>query len=108
MLDTAISSALVALVTAKNNSTSIAAAPPLPNKAAAAVGAGNPALTSAAERCFIAGSPDAVSATAERPIVVANMNGMLNHANPPRRYALTQLLGLAAMARCQYAWSLYT
>ena len=69
MLDTAMSSALVAEVTAKKRRMRTAAAPDLPRSAAAADGAGRPAETSASERARIAGSP--LSATAERPIVVA-------------------------------------
>jgi hypothetical protein len=68
---TAISSALVALVTAKKSKTSMMAAPDLPSKAAAAEGAGRPAETSEDVRFLIAGSP--LSATAARPIVVANV-----------------------------------
>lgn len=71
-----MSSAEVAEVTAKNKMMRTAAAPDLPNKAAAADGAGKPALTSAGRRTLIAGSPR--SATAERPRVVENMNGIAN------------------------------
>ena len=76
MLDTAISSAEVALVTAKNKRTSMAAAPDLPRRAAAAEGAGRPAETSAADRIGISGSPR--KATAARPKVVAKVNGIAN------------------------------
>ena len=95
-LETAINSALVALVTARNSNTSMIAAPDLPSRAAAAEGAGNPAETSAALKVGIAGSP--FKATAASPRVVANVNGIANHANPPSRYALTQLAGRLAMA----------
>lgn len=52
-----MSSADVALVTAKKRSTSIAAAPDLPRSAAAADGAGRPADMSAGVRARISGSP---------------------------------------------------
>ena len=68
---TAISSALVALVTAKKSKMSMMAAPDFPSKAAAAEGAGRPAETSAGVRCLMAGSP--LSATAASPIVVAKV-----------------------------------
>lgn len=71
-----MSSADVALVTAKKSKTSIAAAPPFPKRAAAADGAGSPADTSAAERTRISGSP--CRATAARPSVVANVKGIAN------------------------------
>ena len=76
MLLTAISSALVALVTAKKRTTRRAAAPPFPSSAAAAEGAGRPAETSSGVRTFIAGSPR--RATAERPSVVENIKGIAN------------------------------
>lgn len=57
MLDTAMSSALVAEVTAKKSRMRIAAAPDLPRRAAAADGAGRPAETSAGLRLRMAGSP---------------------------------------------------
>jgi hypothetical protein len=71
-----MSSALVALVTAKNSKISSAAAPPLPSNAEAAAEAGRPADTSAGERIRMSGSP--LKATAARPIVVAIVNGMAN------------------------------
>lgn len=71
-----MSSAEVAEVTAKNKTMRTAAAPDLPNSAAAADGAAKPALTSAGVRVRIAGSPP--RATAARPRVVENMNGMAN------------------------------
>ena len=71
-----MSSADVALVTARNSRTSIAAAPDLPRRAAAAEGAGSPAETSAALRLRIALS--FFSATAARPSVVANVKGIAN------------------------------
>lgn len=71
-----MSSADVALVTAKNRRTSIAAAPDLPSNAAAADGAGRPADTSAALRERMLGSP--CNATAASPSVVANVKGMAN------------------------------
>jgi hypothetical protein len=73
---TAISSALVALVTAKKRSTKIAAAPLRPRRAEAAAEAGRPAETSAGVRAFMAGSP--WRATAARPMVVANVKGIAN------------------------------
>jgi hypothetical protein len=76
MEDTAMSSADVAEVTAKNTMIKSAAAPDLPNKAVAAEGAGNPAETSAGVKTLMEGSPR--SATAANPIVVANINGMEN------------------------------
>ena len=48
----------------------------MPSRALAAAGAGRPADTSAADKVFIAGSP--VRATAARPRVVDNVNGMAN------------------------------
>ena len=74
--ETAMSSVEVAEVTAKNKMIRTAAAPDLPNKAAAADGAGNPALTSAGRRTRILGS--SWSATAASPRVVENMNGIAN------------------------------
>lgn len=71
-----MSSAEVALVTAKKSNTSIAAAPDLPRRAAAAEGAGRPADTSDALRTRISGSP--FRATAANPSVVANVNGIAN------------------------------
>ena len=71
-----MSSAEVAEVTAKNKTIRTAAAPDLPNKAAAADGAGKPALTSMGERTRMLGSPR--SATAARPRVVENINGIAN------------------------------
>ena len=79
--DTAISSADVAEVTAKNNSTSMIAAPEEPNNAAAADGAGRPADTSAGVRTRISGSP--IRATAARPRVVAKAKGIANLKNLP-------------------------
>ena len=76
MDETAMSSAEVAEVTAKNKTIRRAAAPDLPNKAAAADGAGRPALTSWGERGRMLGSSR--SATAARPRVVENMNGIAN------------------------------
>ena len=76
MDETAMSSAEVAEVTAKNKTTKTAAAPDLPNNAAAADGAGKPALTSWGERARMLGSSR--SATAARPRVVENMNGIAN------------------------------
>ena len=76
MDETAMSSADVAEVTAKNKTTRTAAAPDFPNKAAAAEGAGKPALTSLGRRTRMAGSSR--SATAARPRVVENMNGIAN------------------------------
>ena len=69
MLDTAISSPLVAEVTAKKIRTRMAAAPVEPRSAAAAYGAARPALISWGERGRMPGVP--LSATAENPIVVA-------------------------------------
>jgi hypothetical protein len=74
--DTAMSSAEVAEVTAKNKTMRTAAAPDFPNKAAAADGAGKPALTSAGRRTRMLGSSR--SATAASPRVVENMNGIAN------------------------------
>jgi len=54
--DTAISSADVAEVTAKNRTIKSAAAPDFPNRAVATEGAGSPAEMSAGVRTFIAGS----------------------------------------------------
>ena len=71
-----MSSADVALVTARNKSTSIAAAPDEPNSAAAADGAGSPAETSAVLNTRISGS--FFNATAANPSVVANVNGIAN------------------------------
>lgn len=120
MDDTAISSAEVALVTARNRRTNNAIAPDCPRIALAAAAAGNPAEMSAGESVRMDGSPR--RATAASPRVVAKVNGMANlwtndqrgvnfeqvvlgmrtyQANPPRRYALTVLPGLLAMARCQ-------
>ena len=56
----------------------MAAAPEVPSSAAAADGAGRPALTSAAERTRMSGSP--YKATADSPRVVANVKGIENHA----------------------------
>lgn len=78
-----MSSALVALVTARKSTIRIIAAPPFPRSAAAAAGAGRPAETSAAVRLRIA--PSLCKATADKPRVVLNMNGIANHARPPRR-----------------------
>ena len=74
MAETAISSAEVADVTAKNRTMSNAAAPDFPRRAAAAADAGRPAETSAGVSLSIAGSLR--SATAARPRVVENMNGI--------------------------------
>ena len=71
-----MSSAEVAEVTAKNKTIKTAAAPDLPNNAAAADGAGKPALTSFGRRTRMSGSSR--SATAARPRVVENMNGIAN------------------------------
>ena len=76
MDETAMSSAEVAEVTAKNRTMRTAAAPDFPNKAAAADGAGKPALTSLGKRTRMLGSPR--RATAARPRVVENMNGIAN------------------------------
>ena len=76
MEETAISSAEVAEVTAKNKTIKIAAAPDWPSNAAAADGAGKPALTSLGRRTRMLGSSR--SATAARPRVVENMNGIAN------------------------------
>ena len=73
---TAISSALLALVTAKKSRTRTAAAPLRPSRAEAAAEAGRPAETSCAVRIFMAGSPR--RATAASPRVVANVNGIAN------------------------------
>jgi hypothetical protein len=78
------------------------AAPPFPSKAPAAALAGRPALMSAGLSTGICGDPR--SAAAASPSVVASVNGMANHAMPPMRYALTEVAGREAMARCQYLW----
>lgn len=83
ILETAINSALAALVTAKNRRMSIAAAPDECNSAAAAALAGKPAETSAGESSAISGCPR--SATAARPRVVASVKGMENQEMPPSR-----------------------
>jgi hypothetical protein len=57
---------------------------------------------SAALSTGICGDPR--SAAAASPSVVASVNGMANHAMPPMRYALTDVAGREAMARCQYLW----
>lgn len=57
---------------------SIAAAPEVPSKAAAADGAGSPALTSDGNRGRMPGSLR--NATAASPRVVANVNGIENQA----------------------------
>ena len=118
-LETAISSALAALVTARVTRTSSATAPLLPSRAlsehehcsygqdrttdVAAAAAGRLLATSVGVSSFIPGAP--LRATAASPRVVANEKGTANHASPPRMYALTVVLGRDAMARCQYAWS---
>ena len=76
MDDTAISSADVAEVTARKRRIKRAAAPDFPRRALAAAAAGRPADTSAGERGFMDGSPR--RATAARPRVVANVNGIAN------------------------------
>ena len=98
--DVAINSAEVADVTARKSTTRSAAAPVLPRIAAAAADAGRPAETSAGLSTRMSGSPR--SATAARPSVVENMNGIANHASPPSRYAFTHVAGRLAIARCQY------
>lgn len=74
--DTAINSAEVAEVTARNRRMSNAAAPDCPSRALAAAEAGKPAETSAGVRTCMSGSPR--RATAARPNVVANVNGIAN------------------------------
>jgi len=85
ILDTAISSALIALVTAMKISSSVAAAPPEPSKATAASGSTRPAVTSAGSiREGYVGKTGLLSnARADKPMVVAHRNGMANHDRPP-------------------------
>lgn len=92
MEETAINSALVALVTAKNRRISNAAAPLFPRSVAAATDAGRPAEISAFDKVgrrgmnpleagLFTGDEDAgtaLRATAASPRVVAIVNGMAN------------------------------
>lgn len=92
MEETAINSALVALVTAKNKTTSNAAPPLFPRSVAAATDAGRPADICASDSTGSSGTNPlevgtwadddgagtALSATAANPRVVANVKGMAN------------------------------
>ncbi len=69
-------------------------APKSPIISAAAVGATRPKPTSSSVRL----SP---VATAARPKVVANVNGIANQARPPIMNPPVAAFGLDAIARCQ-------
>ncbi|KAH9837432.1 hypothetical protein Tdes44962_MAKER08356 [Teratosphaeria destructans] len=88
-----------------NSRMSISTAPPLPARVIAVAGEERPAAFCAAERGFgyvgKLGLP--VNAAQPKPIAVANPKGMPYHAIPPRIYALTDVSGRDAIARCQYA-----
>ena len=99
--ETAISSADPAAVTAMNSMASTSTAPASPIRTEAAADMVSPSWTSSGVR-------STPSATAASPIVLASANGMANQHTPPSRKALTEAVGLEAMALCQYAWSTNT
>lgn len=92
MEETAINSALVALVTAKKSRINMAVAPLLPRSVAAATGAGSPAEICASDKAGSNGTKPlvvgtcaddddagtALRATAANPRVVAIVNGIAN------------------------------
>ena len=86
MEETAMNSEDEAEVTAMKTSRRVAAAPPFPSKATAALGRTRPAVTSASGiRLGKVGKEGEVSsARQERPIVVAASHGMANQDSPPR------------------------
>lgn len=85
ILLTAMYSAELAEVTAIKMSSNVAAAPPFPSSATAALGRTRPAVTSASGirdgQVGKAGLPS--KASAERPIVVAASHGIANQDRPP-------------------------
>ena len=108
--ETAMSSALVELVTAMKSSNNISPAPPFPSNAMAVAGELNSAPFCAAESGlgYVGKEGADVRAAHPRPMAVAKPNGIPYNAIPPKMYALTEVLGRKAMARCQYAWSSQT
>lgn len=108
--ETAISSADVDDVTAMKRRSSIRPAPPLPSRVMAVAGEERPAPLCAAVNGsgYVGKLVDPVRAAQPSPIAVANANGMPYHAMPPKMYALTDVSGRDAIARCQYAWSSQT
>ena len=100
ILLTAIYSAELADVTAIKMRSKVAAAPPLPSNATAALGRTRPAVTSASGmRDGKVGKAGFDSrASAERPIVVAASHGIANQDRPPMIYPGRACTGDAAMA----------
>ena len=105
--DTAICCADDAEVTARNSRMSIATAPLLPQSATAAAGAVRPAVTCSVVSVAMAGSL-CISARAARPMLVANTNGIGNHAAPPKKKPSDAVLGCEAIERWWYDWSVNT
>jgi hypothetical protein len=103
--DTAMSSAGAHEVTAMKSVINNATAPDFPRSVLAAKAAARPAETwLGAIACGYVGKLGlSVSVTAASPRVVANPNGIANHASPPKTYVRTAVIGRLAIARCQYA-----
>jgi len=100
ILDTAISSAELADVTAMKINRSVHTAPPFPRRTTAALGSTKPALTSASGMRSGKEGNDGWPSSARQasPIVVAQSHGMANHERPPRTYPGSAETGDAAMA----------
>lgn len=107
ILETAISSAEVAEVTAIKIKTNVQAAPPFPRSATAAFGSTNPASTSISD--ILAGKPGNAglvsSAKQASPIVVAHSHGIANHERPPSTYPGSAEAGEAEIALLKYPLS---
>ena len=82
-----MNSAEDAEVTAINIKSSVAAAPPLPSMATAALGRTSPAVTSASaiRRGYVGKTGLDSRASAARPIVVAASQGIANHLKIPHQ-----------------------
>lgn len=117
-----MSSAEVEEVTAMKRRRSMSAAPPLPRSAMAVAGDERPAPFWAAERGrgYVGNEGEDVRAAQPSPMIVANPNGIPSltastsgstykyilmkapyQAMPPKRYALIEVSGRDAIARCQ-------
>jgi len=98
-----MSSAEVLDVTAMNSSSNINPAPPFPRSVMAVAGDDRPAPFCAAVRGlgYVGKDVEEVRAAQPSPIAVAKLKGMPYQAIPPKRYALTDVSGREAMARCQ-------
>ena len=86
--ETAINSADEALVTAMKTSSKVAAAPPEPSMATAALGRTRPAVTSASgiRLGYVGNVGEDSRAIQESPIVVAVSQGIANQERPPSTY----------------------